>query len=254
MIVVPYDKRMNPVTRQDVFLSADKIDGDGVFENTDLVRAPVDGYLLVNALVTATGDSKIYVPQLCHQENRYSNIPVLNAALFPAWDKIPSYKIPVRKGESKRVLYDEVSDTLGLFSGAFYAGRKNPVAMNTPDILVIKQLSADATNVLDDTDLDNPGLPGWLYVWGSSSVQDTRIQIQQAGHNTGNYSLLPTVGSGLGVDCSAYPPYKTYVPATRTPVITIDEVSAATITIVAAFFVDRPKVPDFLKAQYGLWY
>lgn len=256
MIVSPRDTRYAPDIKAIVFHSADALTGDGVFADTDLIRIPYDGYLMVNALVTATGDSLIYVPQIHHQENRSNTIPVLNAGTHPDTVHMVNYKIPVHKGDTPRILYDEATDTLGCFAGYFYRGmnrRKinNPVAYNTPDVLVVKQVTTTDQNVLDGTDLDDFPLPGVLNVWVSSSGQTSTIQIMQKGHQTGNVSYIPTYASGLACDCSGDAPFKCYVPATGNPTVTITVNNSETITVIAGLFVDWANVSPRLRARMG---
>lgn len=256
MLITSRNPRLHPDIKTIAHLTADKLDGDGVFEDSDLVRIPYDGFLLVNGVVTATGDSKLYVPQIHHQENRYNNIPVLNSGVHPAVDQMLCYKIPVHRGETPRILYDEVSDTAGHFAGYFFRGlniRKvnNPIALNTPDVLVFKQISATAQNVLEDTDLEDFPLGGELLVWASSSGITSTIQLMQKGHQTGNTSIIPSYASGLACDCSKDAPYSIYVPATGNPTVTVTVNNSETVTILAALFVDWASVSPRQAARMG---
>lgn len=252
MISTPAQMNLYPDIKVIKHFTADKTTGDGVFEDTDLVRIPWSGWLLVNVTTTATGDSLLYVPQLRHQENRSNHIPVLNAGVAPACDQMLSYKIWVEKGDTPRILFDEVSDTATCVLGAFFKGRKNPVGKNTPDVLVVKQVAATTQNVLADTDLEDFPFPGYLLVWSSSDQVDSQIQINQAGHQTGNYSLMPSYASGLSVDISKYPPFKTYVPSTGNPTVTVTEVTSMASLVVCAFYVDWANVPQNQIRRLGL--
>lgn len=232
--------------------TADCLTGDGVFADTDLVRIQKSGWLLVGATVTGTGDSLLTVPQINHQDGRTNNIPVAGAGVAPANGSFPMYKVWVEKGMTPRIMYDEVSDTAACFTGYFFAGRKHPVGINTPDILVVKQLAATIQNALVDTDLEDCPFPGYLLVWSSSDQVDSKIQVNQDSHQPGNYSLMPTVGAGLNVDIQQHAPLKTYVPATGNPTITVTEVTGMAALIVAAFYIDWSNVNQSMIRRMGL--
>lgn len=260
MIISPRDTRYSPDIKATVVTAADMLTGDGVFADTDLIRIPYDGYLMVNAVVTGTGDSELFVPQIHHQENRSNNIPVLAAGVAPDVNCMVNYKIPVHKGDTPRVLYNEVSDTSACISGYFYRGmnRKginNPVAWNTPDVLVFKQITATAQNALaiadNESDLEDFPLPGMLLAWVSSSGVTSTIQMMQKGHQTGNTSTIPTYAAGLACYCQYDAPFKMYVPATGNPTVTITVNNSETISLCAAFYVDWQNVSPALRARMG---
>lgn len=257
MIIAPRDPRMSPDIKVVVNLTADALTGDGVFADTDLIRIPYDGFLMVNAVVNSNNDNLIYVPQIHHQENRSNGIPVLGAGIAPDVQRMVNYKIPVHKGDTPRVLYDEVSGTAACFGGYFYRGLNlqkinNPVALNTPDVTVVKLVAgASYQNVLEDTDLEDFPLPGMLLVWASCATQDATIQIMQKGHQTGNTSAIAEYANGLACHCNENPPFKMYVPATGNPTVTITNPSTSQICVVASLYVDWSSVSPRLRARMG---
>lgn len=261
MIVSPRDTRYSPdikVINENI--TADMLTGDGVFADTDLVRIPYDGYLIVNAVCNASGGAftnLIYIPQIHHQENRSSDVPTLNGGTMPDVLHMVNYKIPVHKGDTPRVLYDEGDATIATIAGYFYRGmnRKainNPVAYNTPDVTVVCQSTATHQNILEGTDLEDFPMPGVLLIWAGSDTVSNTIQIMQKGHQTGNTSDIPIFASGFAADCSN-PPYKMYVPATGNPTVTITNAVPATnvVTVVASLYVDWANVSPSLRSRMG---
>lgn len=251
-ISIPSNMKLFPDIKVITTKAADTLTGDGFFADTDLVRIPFSGWLLTQLVVSATGDSLVYVPQIGHQENRSNHMPVINSGAAPAIGTYPMYKIWVEKGMTPRILYDEVSDTVATGIGLFFKGRKNPVGMNTPDILVVKNITATTQNCLESTDLEDCPFPGYLLVWTSAAVNTTQIQIQQAGHQTGNYSLSPIVGSGLNVNIFENAPFKYYVPATGNPTVTATLAGSDNLHMVAAFYIDWGNVPQSMIRRMGL--
>lgn len=258
MIVIPRDPRMSPDIKATKIVTADALTGDGVFADTDLVRIPYDGFLMVNAVASAdTNGGLLYVPQIHHQENRYCSVPVLGAGIAPDIVNMVNYKIPVHKGDTPRILWDEADNITCCFTGYFYRGmnlRKvnNPVAFNTPDVTVALNVAgANYTNVLEGTDLEDFPLPGMLLVWASCATQDAEIQVQQKGHQTGNHSDIPEWANGLACQCGYDAPFKMYVPATGQPVVTITNPSTSECFIVASMYVDWASVSPRLRARMG---
>lgn len=251
------DPRMAPDINTIVFTgNNDKLTGDGVFADTDLIRIPYDGMLIVNLVATAAGDGELFIPQIHHQENRSNNPAVLASAVKPDWDDVLSYKIPVHRGDTPRILWDKATDTQLCAQGCFFRGmnlRKvnNPVALNTPDVQVYKQVTATAQNVLEGSELEDFPLPGMLLVWASSSGITSTIQVIQKGHQTGNVSYIPTYGSGLCVGISKIQPYKFYVPATGNPTVTVTVNNSETVSICAGLFVDWASVSPRLRSRMG---
>lgn len=260
MITVPADPRLHPDIVVNMYGAADALTGDGVFSNTDLIRIPYDGWLLVYAATSAVGISTIQVPQIGHQENAGNNIPVLNGATTTSLSLCPMYKIPIQKGQTPRILIDLTTDTIWNACGMFYRGMQNPVALNTPDIMVMRNLTASASNVLTTntetgglrSDLEDCPYPGWLYTWASSSVVDGQIQVSQAGHRPGNYSLIPKYWGGIAINVLDNPPFKVYVPETGQPTVTYTEVTAASAFFVSCLYIDWANVPKSIKTRMGL--
>lgn len=256
MITTPSNMKLYPDIHTNVHFAsaAESLTGDGVFSNTDLIRIPYSGWLLVQGNQSATGDGLVYVPQINHQENRSNNLPVpqLAPGVSPSGQSFPWYKIWVEKGMTPRILYDEVTDVTANFTGIFFIGRNNPVGLNTPDIIVFKQVSATTQNVLSSTDLEDCPFPGYLLVWASSDQVDSQLQINQSGHQTGNYSIIPTQSAGLTCNILETPPYKTYVPATGNPTVTITEVTAMSACVLACFYIDWNNVPKSMIRRMGL--
>lgn len=257
MIIAPRDTRYHPDIKVIVTTDATMATGDAVFADTDLIRIPYDGYLILNA-VSSVGGNDVYVPQIHHQENRYNHIPVLGAGVTPDTVHMVNYKIPIHKGETPRILYTENNAATTCFLGAFYRGmnRKsinNPVAFNTPDVVVVVKGTATSQNILEGTDLEDFPLPGTLLVWASSDDDISTIQVMQKGHQTGNTSRIPVYAAGLACDCSGVPPYKIYVPATGNPTVTITNGDPGTdiVTVIAAFYVDWASVSPRLRARMG---
>lgn len=257
MIVAPRDPRYTPDIKVVVTTDATMSTGDGVFADTDLIRIPYDGYCMVNALCSVGGND-IELMQVHHQPGRTNHIPVLEAGLYPNTIKMVNYKIPIHKGETPRILYTENNAGTACFLGAFFRGMNrtkinNPVAFNTPDVTVVVKTTTNHANILDDTDLEDFPLPGRLLVWASSDDDISTIQVMQRGHQTGNQIRIPVYAGGLAVNCSGEPAYKTNVPATGNPTITITNGDDGTdiITVVASFYVDWGKVSPSMRAKYG---
>lgn len=257
MITVPRDSRMSPDIKVIVYTgNNDKLTGDGVFADTDLVRIPYNGYLIVNLVTTATGDGEIFVPQIEHKENRSNNVAVMNTATHPSLLNVMNYKIPINKGYTPRILWDKASDIQLCAMGLFYRGLNlkkinNPVALNTPDVQVFKQVTVTAQNVLEGTDLEDFPFGGVLYVYASSSGITSTIQIMQKGHQTGNVSYIPSINSGLAVNCSENAPFKTIVPATGNPTVTVTVNNSETVSICAGLYVNWSTVPSRLRSRMG---
>lgn len=257
MITVPRNPRMSPdIKHIAVCGNNDKLSGDAVFADSDLVRIPYDGVCIVNMVCTATGDGEVFVPQIHHQENRSSNVPVINSGVHPDISSVMSYKIPIHKGDTPRVLWDKASDTQMTALGMFFRGMNlkninNPVAFNTPDVQVFKQVTATAQNVLSGSDLEDFPLPGMLVIYAVSSGVTSTIQIIQKGHQTGNVSYIPQINSGLACDCSKDAPYKMYVPATGNPTVTVTVNNSETISICSGLYVDWSSVSPRLRARMG---
>lgn len=241
MINTVRDARYYPSTMHHTRLTADS---DDVFNGTDLEKIQADGWLLVQA-VTDNTDGTIECNQLSGSRlNVPNNIPVLNAGVYPAMDKLPFYKVWCPAGSSPTIGYNEVSGTIVDIIGLYFRGRKNPVAVNTPDITVCVSGIADTTaNVLNGTDLEDISWPGTLVVWAASSVGDSQIQIGQMGHKPGRYSTIPLALSGVGIDITLLPAMKCYCPHGE-PVVSITEVSAMACIVVASYFVDWKKVNE----------
>lgn len=257
MIVQPRDPRMAPDIQAIVICgNSDKLTGDAVFADTDLVRIPYDGILIANFVATATGDGELFVPQIHHQENRSNNVPILNSGVCPDISDSVSYKIPIHKGDTPRILWDKANDTNMTALGAFFRGMNlkkinNPIAFNTPDVQVFKQVTATDQNVLEGSDLEDFPLPGMLLVWACSSGTTSTLQIMQKGHQTGNTSAIPQAGSGLCVYPSNISPYKMYVPATGNPTVTITVNNSETISVCCGMYVDWASVSPRLRARMG---
>jgi hypothetical protein len=235
MINTVNDSRMNPDIKQIKHITADMLTGDGIFANTDLMRINKPGWLIVNVV----GDNvahELYVPQLNHKESYANATPVLNSGLMPDILKVPNYKVWIEPGSSPAIMIDLNTGTAACALGCFFQGRDNPVAAMTPDILVMKALTATASNALEGTDLENCPYRGMLLIWTMSDQIDTQVQVRQRNHRTGSYSLSPSDAAGLSVDISKYAPFKLFKSATQEFDITITEVTSANIFLVAAFF------------------
>lgn len=257
MIIAPRDPRYAPDIMSIVLTgNNDKLTGDAIFADTDLVRIPYDGICIVNIVGSATGDGEIFAPQIHHQENRSNNVPILNSGAAPDLFKAVSYKLPIHKGDTPRVLWDKASDVQLCAQGMFFRGMNlnkinNPIAFNTPDVLVYKNLSADASNALSGTDLEDFPLPGMLVVWAMSSGATSTIQVVQKGHQTGNVSMIPTGNSGLACSCSEFAPFKMYCPATGNPVVTLDVNNSEAVSLTVGMYVDWASVSPRLRARMG---
>lgn len=235
--------------------TAEAMTGDGLFADTDLVRIPYNGWLLINVTCSANAQanpSQVAVPQINHVENNFSFVNVLEAGVAPDFLALPNYKIWIEKGMTPRILYDEDTNGVAFATGAFFRGRNNPVGLNTPDILVYKSIAATAQNVLVNTDLEDCPFPGWLLVWASSNAADDTLQIGQAGHQTGMTNSIPTFAGGLAVDISHTPAHKMYVPATGNPTVTVNVASGTEVLICAAFYIDWQNVNQSMIRRMGL--
>ncbi len=240
MINTVRDPRYYPSIVHHMTLAADNTD---CFNGTDLEKIPTDGWLLTQ-IVSDNTDGTYEVQQLGKKPGTTQNIPVLNAGVYQALDKLPCYKTWVAAGQSPIVAYDEVSGSIADLTGMFYRGRKNPVAINAPDILVCKSaITATTSNVLEGTDLEDISWPGTLIVWATANTATEQIQIGQMGHKPGRYNLIPHYGAGVGLDISSLTPMKAYCPNGE-PVIAITEVGTCIAIIMAAYYVDWRKVNE----------
>lgn len=231
------DSFLHPDIKVGVQITASMNTGDGVFAGTDLMDLPDDGFLLINI----TGDNianVVEVPQLNHHPTYTNVIPVINSGKAPALKSIPCYKIRARKG-SKPVVMVTMTGSNAYALGMFFRGRNNPVGMQAPDIMVVTHETADNANLLEDTDLEDPGYPGWIYTWAGSDQVDGQIMVRQRNYKTGHYSLIPVYSSGLTVDCEDDASSKEYVRQGGEPSVTYNEVTAAACTFLSCFYVDR---------------
>lgn len=239
MLNLTNQSRLHPSINVKVQVTADMITGDGVFDNTDLMRLTRAGHVLVHAV----GDDiahTIEVPQMNHQPNYTNHIPVIESGIAPAQLKIPSYKIFCPAGSSPVVLVDLTTGTNVFIEGSFYPlqrdGSPSIVAQNTPDILVFKKIATSAQNILEDTDLEYPPYGGITLCWSMSDNVDNQIAVRQRNYRAGNYSLIPSDGAGLSVDISKQDPIKQLTPKGGQPAITVTNSGTDPIFVCAAFF------------------
>jgi hypothetical protein len=240
-ILCPRESFLHPDIKVGVQVTASMNTGDGIFADTDLMDLPEDGYMLVNI----TGDAvtnTVEIPQLNHHPTYTNPTPVLNAGLAPAMKSMVCYKIRAKKG-SKPVCMLTLAGSNCYALGLFFRGRQNPIGYQAPDIVVTKKLTASAANVLEDTDLEDPGYPGWIYTWVSSNQADTQVAIRQRNYKTGHYSLAPTYAAGLACDCDDDAAWKEYVRQGGEPSVTVTEDSEMAAFLVSAFYVDK-RVPE----------
>lgn len=244
VINVLKDSFMHPDIKVGVQITASMNTGDGIFAGTDLMDLPDDGFLLVNITGDAVGNV-VEIPQLNHHPTYTNATPVVNAGTAPALKSIPCYKIRAKKG-SKPVCMITLSGSNAYALGMFFRGRNNPVGLQAPDIMVCKALTADSANILEDTDLEDPGYPGWIYTWMTSDQVDGQIQIRQRNYKTGHYSLIPTLLSGLAIDCEDDASHKEYVRQGGEPSVTYNEVTNGNAFLISCFYVDRRINPNSL--------
>lgn len=241
MINCPRDSIMHPDIKVGVQITASMNTGDGMFAGSDLMDLPEDGFLLVNI----TGDAVanvVEVPQLNHHPTYTNATPVLNAGKAPAVKSMVNYKIRCKAG-SKPVIMCTMSGSNAYALGCFFRGRNNPIGLQAPDIVVAKAVTATAANILEDTDLEDPGYPGWLYSWFASDQVDSQVAIRQRNYKTGHYSLAPVYASGLACDCQDDASWKEYIRQGGEPSVTITEATGMAAFYVGAFYVDR-RIPE----------
>lgn len=238
MLQLANQSNTHPDIKVIVQITADMLTGDGIFANTDLMRIPEDGWLIVNVV----GDNvahELYIPQLNHKEGVANAVPVLNSGILPDELKMINYKVKCPAGSSPACMIDLNTGSAACALGMFYRGRDNPVALNTPDIVVAKAVTATTANVLDGTDLEDVPYSGFLYTWVMSDQVDSQVMIRQRNHRTGNYSLAPSDGAGLSVDISKVSPFKERIMKGGQPTVSILEVTGMAMFVVCAFFIDR---------------
>lgn len=239
MIQFPKQQNLHPDVTVGVQITADMLTGDGIFANTSLMRLPVDGWLILNV----TGDNnahELYVPQECHKEGIAQPVPVLGAGIMPYELKTMNYKIKCPAHSSPAVMIDLNTGSAAYALGMFYSGHDNPVALNTPDI-VVKYAHANAqdtiTNLLDGTDLEDVPYSGWLYTMVWSNQIDTQVIIRQRNYRTGNYSQAPSNGAGTYGDLSNMSLYKEWIPKNGQPTVTVTAVTSAVWWAECGFFI-----------------
>lgn len=244
MITVPAQHTVHPDTKVGIQIAADKMTGDGIFANTDLIRVRKRGWGIVNVV----GDNvahELYVPQCKHRDEIPNYTPVLRSGIAPDEHNMVNYKVPLCAGDSLICKIDLNTGSAAYALGMFAEGEDNIMAHNTPDIVVSKPVVASAQNVLEGTDLEDIPYSGWMYVWFSSNQSDTQIAINQRNHKPGNYSMVPNDGAGTSCQCNLESAHKVWIGKQDIPQITVTEVTAMAAFLVVAFFIRDSRYKPF---------
>lgn len=101
-------------------------------------------------------------------------------------------------------------------------------------ITVEETLSADNTDFLSGTQLDQPGVPGVYTVWGASTLGDTEISITLGGRTITNAAIL-TLRANSEIRENEDTFFQTLSRGTGRPVININVVTAAVVRIRVKF-------------------
>lgn len=244
MITIPSTHLYHPDTKQIVHVTADMMTGEGIFADTDLMRIRKKGWGLLN-ITGDNNDHELYIPQLGFKQDMPTYTPVLRSGLAPDEFNMVNYKVPMQAGQSLEAYIDLNTGSSACALGMLFEGEDNPVANETPDIVVAKEVNATTQNALIDTILENIVWQGWLYVWFETNQIDSQINVNQRNHRPSNYSLASSNGAGTYCSCSYESANKIWVGKTDYPQISITEVTAMQGFLVAAFFVRDSRYNPF---------
>lgn len=107
--------------------------------------------------------------------------------------------------------------------------------MVVSQILTVEEiLTADDTDFLAGTLLDQPGVPGVYTIWGASTVGDTEITISLGGRTVTSAAIL-TLRANSEIRELEDTYFQVLSKTGGRPVININEVTAATIRIRVKF-------------------
>jgi len=95
-------------------------------------------------------------------------------------------------------------------------------------------VTADNTDVLAGTQLDQPGVPGVYTIWATSTVGDTLITISQGGRRIVDRGVV-TLRANSEIRENEDPYFQMLSPTGGRPVINIDVVTAATVRVRTRF-------------------
>lgn len=248
MITIPGTHRYHPDTKVLVQItSEDKMTGDGIFANSDLMRVKKRGYAIIN-VVGDSVDHELYVPQENHKDAVANYLPVLQSGTRPDQWNMVNYKVPLKAHESLHVTLDQNTGTQCCALGMMFELDENgncPIADNTPDIVISKPIVATTQNALIGTDLEGCEYSGWMYVWLNSNQLDTQFHGNQRNHRPGNYSLTPSDGTGTACYCNYDSAWKTWISRTDVPQVPITEVTGMAAFLVVAFFIRDSRYHPF---------
>ena len=101
-------------------------------------------------------------------------------------------------------------------------------------ITVEQTLTADDTDFLAGTQLDQPGVPGVYTIWGASTVGDTEMTITLGGRTLANAAIL-TLRANSEIRENEDTFFQMISPGLGRPVVNINVVTAATVRIRVKF-------------------
>ena len=105
-------------------------------------------------------------------------------------------------------------------------------------IQVESTLTADNTDFLAATQLDQPGVPGVYTIWGASTVGDTEITITQSGRTLINAGIL-TLRANSEIRENEDPFWQSLSTTGGRPVININVVTSAVVRVRVKFIPAR---------------